>query len=140
MHEISRLRSSIAARANSLVDGLEGGELTKARLEELVAALGDAADGLLAEVGADAVPESGGERQAADGNAAERPGPYEGELPEGAPMARQPRVREARFAAVLMAIQGRERHDVEDHLSREFGVADCDQLLDDVFGRADATA
>jgi hypothetical protein len=148
-HEISRLRSSIAARAGSLVDGLEGAELTRTRLEELVAALGDAADGLLEEVGVQ--PDQ-----------AENPGPaardqgsdhatgaddvggavaYEGPIPEGAPMARRPkRARQARFAAVLMAIQGRERDDVEDHLVREYGVADCDQLLDDVFGNADAKA
>src|SRR2546421_6465767 len=49
---ISELRASIAARAASLVEGLEGGELTAARLEELVEALGEAADRILDDVGA----------------------------------------------------------------------------------------
>src|SRR5438309_16670 len=49
---ISELRASIAARAGSLVEGLEGGELTAARLEELVDALGEAADRILDDVGA----------------------------------------------------------------------------------------
>ena len=50
VREISELRASIAARAGTLVEGLEGGELTAARLEELVAALGEAADRVLEEV------------------------------------------------------------------------------------------
>src|SRR5437763_715255 len=49
---ISELRASIAARAGSLVEGLEGGELTAARLEERVDALGEAADRILDDVGA----------------------------------------------------------------------------------------
>src|SRR5438270_4182096 len=49
---ISELRASIAARAGSLVEGLEGGELTAARLEELVEALGEGADRILDDVGA----------------------------------------------------------------------------------------
>src|SRR5213079_213167 len=52
VHQISELRASIAARAGSLVEGLEGGELTAARLEELVDALGEAADRILDDVGA----------------------------------------------------------------------------------------
>src|SRR6266480_7559570 len=52
---ISELRASIAARAGSLVEGLEGGELTAARLEELVEALGEAADRILEEIVGDAV-------------------------------------------------------------------------------------
>jgi hypothetical protein len=148
-HEISRLRSSIAARAGSLVDGLEGAELTRSRLEELVAALGDAADGLLEEVGVQPdlannpgpVGQDHGAEDAVGADGAGGPVAYDGPIPEGAPIARRPkRAREARFAAVLMAIQGRERDDVEDHLVRAYGVDDCDQLLDDVFGRADATA
>src|SRR2546423_4403561 len=49
---ISELRASIAARAGSLVEGLEGGELTAARLEELVEALGEAADRILDDLDA----------------------------------------------------------------------------------------
>jgi hypothetical protein len=74
-------------------------------------------------------------------NESEAAASYDGPLPDGAPMVRRPqRVREARFAAVLMAIQGQERGDVEQRLVSEYGVVDCDQLLNDVFGRADATA
>src|SRR5256714_13197559 len=58
--EISALRASIAARAGSLVSGLEGGELTAARLDELVAALGEAADRLLEEVAGDVAPRAEG--------------------------------------------------------------------------------
>ncbi|HEX8075586.1 MAG TPA: hypothetical protein VF545_11460 [Thermoleophilaceae bacterium] len=179
VRDISALRASIAARAGSLVDGLEGAELTRVRLEELVAVLGDAADALLADAGGEAVAaplpaargEAGDEGDADGARADARSGaeaaspardgsstgdgapavpgarppagavPYEGQLPDGAPMARRPtRAREARFTAVLMAIQGIDRAGVEDHLQREFGDADCDQLLDDVFGRADAPA
>lgn len=159
VHEISELRSSIAARAGSLVDGLEGAELTRARLEELVAALGQAADALLVEAGLEpgddvhftpAPRDESGSNEDDEAPAAEVAKPsdedalaaaYEGTLPEGAPMVRRPqRVREARFAAVLMAVQGQERQDVEQRLASEYGVVDCDQLLNDVFGRADATA
>src|SRR5919199_929327 len=52
--QISELRASIAARAGTLMEGLEGGELTAARLEELVAALGEAADRVLREVAGEA--------------------------------------------------------------------------------------
>src|ERR687884_1281879 len=54
VQRIEDLRSSIAARAGSLVEGLEGGELTAARLEELVDALGDAAARILQEVAGEA--------------------------------------------------------------------------------------
>src|SRR5256714_3393670 len=56
VHEISELRASIAARAASLVEGLEGGELTAARLDELVAALGEAEVRILQEVGGTVEP------------------------------------------------------------------------------------
>jgi hypothetical protein len=52
-------------------------------------------------------------------------------------MARQPvrtRERDARFAALLLAVQGRDRGDVEAHLRSEYGFADCEPILDDVFG------
>src|SRR5918912_3529512 len=52
VHRIEELRASIAARAGSLVEGLEGGELTAARLDELVEALGEAADRILEELDA----------------------------------------------------------------------------------------
>lgn len=69
------------------------------------------------------------------------PARYDGPLPEGAPMARRPkrsRERDARFAALLLAVQGRERADVETHLRREHGFDDCEPILDEVFGRAPA--
>src|SRR5918911_1114811 len=56
--EITELRASIAARAGMLVEGLEGGELTAARLDELVAALGDAADRVLREIAGEGTPEA----------------------------------------------------------------------------------
>jgi hypothetical protein len=180
VHQISELRASIAARAGSLVEGLEGGELTAARLAELVAALGEAEERILAEVGGAPEPAAPGKREASarparggdrdviawparpggrpaaarpaapstrDG-AAEPSADAEHEvteppdpLPEGAPIARRPkRVSSARFAAVMMAIQGCDRAEVEAHLAREHGLEDPSQLLDDVFGRADATA
>jgi hypothetical protein len=196
VHEISELRASIAARAGSLVEGLEGGELTAARLDELVAALGEAEVRILQEVGgaveparprkgeAPARPARGGDRDViawparpgerpatptapegvaepepavpaaheaqAPPEAAEpavepappgAPEPLRDPLPEGAPIARRPRrASSARFAAVMMAIQGCDRAEVEAHLAREHDLEDSSQLLDDVFGRADATA
>jgi hypothetical protein len=208
VHQISALRASIAARAGSLVEGLEGGELTAARLDELVAALGEAEVRILREVGGTVEPAQTGRREAAarggdrdviawparpgerpagagpaaagppaarpatataqdgavdpepsapaahDATAAppavERavepsprgaPEPIADPLPEGAPIARRPkRASSARFAAVMMAIQGCDRAEVEAHLAREHGLEDAGQLLDDVFGRADATA
>ena len=63
------------------------------------------------------------------------------EIPEGAPMVRRPRRgSRARITAVLMAIDGRGRDEVAAHLAREHGMVDADELLDDVFGRADARA
>ena len=64
---------------------------------------------------------------------------YDGPLPEGAPMVRKPKrtpERDARFAALLLALQGRERDDVEKHLRTEHEVGDTKPILDDVFGRA----
>src|SRR5205814_9485574 len=61
---ISELRASIAARAGSLVEGLEGGELTAARLEELVDALGEAEERILAEVGGAPEAAAPGKREA----------------------------------------------------------------------------
>ncbi len=147
---ISELRASIAARAGSLVEGLEGGELTAARLEELVEALGEAADRILEEMGAGAptagpgAPFPAREPARANGRPAPRedagPSPIPDPIPEGAPIARRPGRSNARAAAVLMAIQGIDRDQVAERLEREHGLADSDQLLDDVFGRADAPA
>src|SRR2546423_15490373 len=64
VHEISELRASIAARAASLVEGLEGGELTAARLDELVAALGEAEVRILREVGGTVEPGQPRKREA----------------------------------------------------------------------------
>src|SRR5437667_454588 len=48
-----------------------------------------------------------------DRHAEGRPEPFDGPLPDGAPMARRPaRDADARFAAVLMAIQGQDREQV----------------------------
>ena len=158
--EISELRASIAARAGTLVEGLEGGELTAARLNDLVAALGEAADRVLREVAGDtAGPEvpvpsfrapfpgrgravAGRREEPAPEPAkpveapAREPEPIVDPLPEGVPIARRPARRSsARFAAVTMAIQGSGREEVADYLAREHGLADADELLDDVFGR-----
>jgi hypothetical protein len=38
----------------------------------------------------------------------------------------------------MMAIQGSAREDVAAHLASEHGLEDSDELLDEVFGRADA--
>jgi hypothetical protein len=150
---ISELRASIAARAGSLVEGLEGGELTAARLEELVEALGEAADRILAEIGAsdsrgaraeaparlpeETVGQSDGEADEHDGR---EPLQIADPIPEGAPIARRPGRSTARAAAVLMAIQGIDRDEVARRLAHEHGLAESDELLDDVFGRADAPA
>lgn len=67
--------------------------------------------------------------------------PYEGTLPDGAPLARKPkrsRERDARFAALLLAVQGRPRDEVDAHLRSEYGFADVEPILDEVFGPAPA--
>src|SRR5436305_1834711 len=68
-----------------------------------------------------------------------------GGLPEGAPMVGRPahsgdQASDARFAAVLMAIDGGERGDIEDHLGSEYGEDGWDELLDELFGRTDVRA
>ena len=152
---ISELRASIAARAGSLVEGLEGGELTAARLEELVEALGEAADRILDDLEAGdhrrgrfepaipAEPRRDTFARSSDPSP-ERDGPEPVQIadpiPEGAPIARRPGRSNARAAAVLMAIQGIDRDEVARRLAREHGLAESDELLDDVFGRADAPA
>jgi hypothetical protein len=168
VREISELRASIAARAGSLVEGLEGGELTAARLDELVAALGQAEERVLDEVGGEAArrpaaderePQAEEREGAPAGPAASAatgapaagpatpsgdapaPAPITHSLPEGAPIAKRPkRTSSARFAAVMMAIEGSGRAEVADFLAREHGLADASDLLDEVFGRADAPA
>ena len=77
-----------------------------------------------------------------DGNGSSGPerARYEGPIPEGAPLARQPKrtkERDVRFAALLLALQGRERAEVEEQLCSEFGLdeKDCQRVLDEVFGR-----
>jgi hypothetical protein len=78
----------------------------------------------------------GADDEAGDGSVA-----YDGELPEGAPLARKPkrsRERDARFAALLLAVQGRAREEVDAHLRSEYGFDDPASILDEVFGRAPA--
>jgi hypothetical protein len=55
-------------------------------------------------------------------------------------MVRKPKRSNPRFTAVMMAIQGSAREDVAAHLAHEHGLEDSDELLDEVFGRADARA
>jgi F0F1-type ATP synthase membrane subunit b/b' len=147
---VAELRASIAARATSLTEGLEGGELTRVRLEELVELLGEAERRILTEV-AEGPGEVAGAAVAA-APAPESPSPattddapaaFDGLLPEGAPLMRMParsgdREADARFAAVLIAVQGGERDEVAEHLRAEYGDDDWDGLLNEVFGRADA--
>jgi vacuolar-type H+-ATPase subunit H len=198
VHQITELRASIAARAGSLVEGLEGGELTAARLQELVRALGQAADRVMQEVADDAPPRpdgaigeagsgEGARGDAAPGDAAaaaaafagsapdgasgqaaravparsaadapppglftrteptaaaepESDEPVEHAIPDGAPLVRRPQRSSARFTAVVMAIQGMDREAVAARLAAEHGLDDASELLDDVFGRADAPA
>ena len=116
----------------------EDAEDPVAAAEELAKPVEDAepADDAAAEAdGADATA-------AAHGNGDDpAPQPYDGPLPEGAPMARQPLrspERDARFAALLLAVPGRERGDVEAHLRSEYGFEDCEPILDEVFGPARA--
>jgi hypothetical protein len=147
---IAELRASIAARAASLTEGLEGGELTRARLEEHVELLGQAERWVLGQVAegpgdlADApvVPEVPAETPPPPAGTPDAPA-FDGILPEGAPLMRMParsgdREADARFAAVLIAVQGGERDDVADHLRTEYGEDDWDGLLNELFGRADA--
>jgi hypothetical protein len=165
VHRISELRASIAARAGSLVEGLEGGELTAARLQELVRALGQAADRVTEVVGDDASARPTGEaatqapasaaaasieeaappglfaRTEGDAHEPQADEPIADPLPEGAPIVRRPaRASSARYTAVVMAIQGSDREAVAERLARDHGLEDADELLDDVFGRADARA
>lgn len=230
---LAAIQAAMAARGPAVLGGLEGAGATRARLEELRAALAAAADRLLTEAesgdpagaasaatasdtGAPASaddpasldgpaspddraspddpsspeepagsPDRTAERAAppsgdapspdaqtaageGDGSAAEPASPasaasrasaassahdgdwgggddggFDGELPPGAPLARKPlrsRDRDARFSALLMALQGRDRRDVEAHLRDKYDVDDCTPILDEVFGRADAHA
>jgi hypothetical protein len=204
---LAAIQAALAARGPAVVEGLERAGITRSRLEKLIAALAEAAEGVLAEAeggdarragggsedgdlaregeaeaadedadaapvdeasapveedadevpswepldapgeGAEEAPEAGDGEPGAGGNGEPdvevAPVPYEGELPEGAPMMRRPvrtKDRDARFAALLLALQGRERRDVEAHLRAEHEVSDFEAILDEVFGRADARA
>jgi cell division septum initiation protein DivIVA len=75
-----------------------------------------------------------------DVNGAGSTGPlrYDGPLPEGAPLARRPRrskERDARFNALLLALQGHDRAEVEERLCEDYDPDDCARILDEVFGR-----
>jgi hypothetical protein len=89
-------------------------------------------------------PDDGSRELVSDGNGSgsvRKPARYDGPLPEGAPLARRPmrsRERDARFAALLLAVKGRDRGHVESHLRDELGVDDCAPILDEVFGPARA--
>jgi len=160
---LSALRASIAARAGSLTEGLEGGELTKLRLDQLVEILGHVEDRIMREValgpdGREMAADSAGERSPAapaaptDGatspegatppDTARR---YEGEMPEGAPMMRMPSrsadpAADARYCAVLMAIEGRDRSEIDERLRSQYGGDGWDELLDELFGPSDVRA
>ncbi|MFL5781510.1 MAG: hypothetical protein ACJ760_09370, partial [Thermoleophilaceae bacterium] len=67
-----------------------------------------------------------------------RPARIEDPLPAGAPMVRKPKRSNPRLTAVMMAIQGSPREHVADHLAREHGLEDSEELLDEVFGRDEA--
>lgn len=55
-------------------------------------------------------------------------------------MVRKPKRSTPRFTAVMMAIQGSGRDEVAAHLAHEHGLDDSEELLDEIFGRADARA
>ena len=149
---LAELRASIAARSGSLTEGLEGGELTRVRLDELVTILGEVEARIMRAV--EAPPPGAGSTGSvhAPASAAATPPPpppavqrHDGGLADGAPMMRMPqrageREADARFTAVVMAIEGGQREQIADHLRTEYGENGWDALLDELFGRVDVKA
>jgi hypothetical protein len=149
---LAELRASIAARSGSLTEGLEGGELTRVRLDELVTILGEVEARIMREV--EPPPPGAGSTGSvpAPATAPATPPPpppamqrRDGGLPDGAPMMRMPqragdREADARFTAVVMAIEGGQREQIADHLRTEYGENGWDALLDELFGRVDVKA
>lgn len=131
---LAALRTALANRGPALLEGLQDAGETRRRVEALMAALDAAAERILETADSDEPVEAPAE--ASEDGSSNGATPYDGPLPEGAPLARKPRTRQSdvRFAAVLLAVQGQERDEVEQHLRNEYGAADCDPILDEVFG------
>jgi hypothetical protein len=91
-----------------------------------------------------AATDAKGEAVATNGSNGHQSVRYDGPLPDGAPLVRRPlrsEERDARFTALLLALQGHDRAEVEERLCEDYDPEDCARILDEVFGHpADARA
>jgi hypothetical protein len=145
---ISELSDELMARAESLLTPLDTAEPVLAAFEDLVTALGDAAERVAREA---AESQSSAARPLTPPAAAPAPRrstppppvpPPTPPTPEAGPLpgADQPpthrfrRENGAQVVAIQMAGSGSSRADVESHIRETLGVEDPEPLLDEIFG------
>lgn len=148
---IAELSDELVAKSEAVVSRLDDAEPVRDGFENLVRALGDAAERLADEMDpeapAPAVPPAAPAPPApgstpdpahpAAGSFREQPHPAHPTAPAGFAQPRGSTWRDlddARVIAVRMASAGSTRAEVGDHLTRALGVTDPSRTLDEVFG------
>jgi trichohyalin len=149
LSRIARLSDRIVERADTVLDRLDQADEVKAQLESLAQALGETAQRMVGEL-------------EEEGSAVRRPPSAEPELeehpmadevrplrppgeerqrrflrpvPESHPSSEEasPHLDDARLVALQMAVAGRSREEVAEHLKAAFDVSDPEPILDHVF-------
>jgi hypothetical protein len=145
---ISELSDELIARAESVLRRLEATEPVRAAFEDLVRALGDAAERVAHEAPEPRPSSAQPPTPPAAAPAPRRatPPPPVPPSPPAAPEARRPaspdhpprhrfrRGNGAQVVAIQMAAAGNTRADVESHIRESLGVEDPEPVLDEVFG------
>jgi hypothetical protein len=147
---IAELSDELVAKSEAILDGLEEAAPVRQSFENLVRALGDAADRLSEEAertGSDfEPPEFGGEGGPAppsEPNASTAqfsppapPAPPASAVGPGSqPLGPAPNQPDSvRTIAIQMAGAGWTRHDVGAHLEQSLGIADAEPILEEIFG------
>jgi hypothetical protein len=148
LSRIARLSDRIIERAEAVLDRLDQADEVRAHLESLTQALGDTAQRMAAEL---AEEESAVRSpQSAEPEPDEEEHPMAEEVrplrPPGEERQRRflrpvpppdladaSRLEDARLVALQMAVAGRTRDEVEEHLRTAFDVGDPEPILDHVF-------
>ena len=154
LSRIARLSDRIIERADTVLDRLDQADEVRARLESLTQALGETAQRMVGELEEEEATghrpqatelelDAGDEHPMADEVRPLRP-PGDPDRPrrflrpvppDDAPSGEEShsRLDDARLVALQMAVAGRSRDEVAEHLRTAFGVSDPELILDHVF-------
>lgn len=126
MARISELGDSLIARAEALSERLDHAAEMRRQLDALVQAIAGTAERLAREavMPPDAEPAPAGQREPL--RAVEEP-PSQG-------------LEDARLVALQMAVAGKPRQEVTDHVRRSFDVGEPEKLVEEVFANLDSGA